>query len=135
MLYSPKKQEDTVKKKIFSSLHIVKEILIILFFYFSGEGLVKLMGIHFPGSIVGMLFLLISLHLKWVKLDDIRTVSHFLLGYMPLFFIPAGVGVMVAYTLMKGFYIEVVVIILLTTFLVMGMTAMTVQYLLKRKKS
>ena len=115
-------------------LTLFKEITIILAIYFIGEGLVYLLGTKFPGSVVGMLLLLSALHLKWIKVDDIRLVSSFLLGYMPLFFIPAGVSVMATYTLMDGFYLQVVAITTVSTILVMGLTAYVVQYFVRREK-
>jgi len=80
-----------------------------------------------------MLLLFSALHLKWIRVDDIRLVSSFLLGYMPLFFIPAGVSVMVTYTLMEGFYLPIIVITLLSTVLVMALTAALVQYFVRKE--
>ena len=132
---SKQSEKETMKKSSMTRLlSLIKEISIIFALYFSGEFLVSLLGIHFPGSIVGMLLLLLALHLKWLKLEDIRTVSTFLLGYMPLFFIPAGVSVMGSYGLMDGYYAVIIVSILFSTFLVMALTALTVQYLRQRKR-
>lgn len=118
--------------KLFSK--IVFEIVIILALYFAGEGLVYLLETKFPGSVVGMLLLLAGLHLKWVKVDDIRYISSFLLAYMPLFFIPAGVSVMASYTLMDGFYVQIIALTLVSTMLVMAVTGRLVQYLVQREK-
>jgi len=82
-----------------------------------------------------MLLLLAALHLKWIKVDQIRIVSSFLLGYMPLFFIPAGVSVMVTYTLMDGFYLQIIAITMVSTVFVMGLTGFIVQYFVQREKS
>ena len=114
---------------------LLKEIAIILAIYSLGEGLVYLLDTKFPGSVVGMLLLLSALHLKWIKVDDIRMVSSFLLGYMPLFFIPAGVSVMVTYNLMEGFYLQIIVITLVSTILVMALTGLIVQYFVQRERS
>ena len=93
-----------------------------------------LLDSKFPGSVVGMLFLLTALHLKWIKVDDIRLVSSTLLAYMPLFFIPAGVSVMTTYTLMDGFYWQIVLITMFSTLLVMLITGKSVEYIIKRKE-
>ncbi len=114
---------------------LFKEIAIIFAIYFIGEGLVYLLDTKFPGSVVGMLLLLFALHLKWIKVNDIRMVSSFLLGYMPLFFIPAGVSVMVTYTLMDGFYLQVIAITMVSTILVMALTGYVVQYFVQKEKS
>ncbi|MBU1642113.1 CidA/LrgA family protein [bacterium] len=113
---------------------LLKESAIILGIYALGEALAGLLGTKFPGSVIAMLLLLSALHLRWIKVDDIRYVSSFLLGYMPLFFIPAGVSVMVGYTLMEGFYVQIIALILVSTLLVMAVTGHLVQYLVKREK-
>lgn len=123
------------EKKIFSVVgKVVFEAVIILGLYFAGEGVVYLLDTKFPGSVVGMLLLLAGLHLKWIRVDDIRYLSSFLLGYMPLFFIPAGVSVMASYTLMEGFYVQIIALTLVSTMLVMVLTGRLVQYLVKREK-
>ncbi|WP_345977964.1 CidA/LrgA family protein [Sulfurimonas sp. HSL3-7] len=116
-------------------LTIVKELAIILAIYALAEALSHLLDTRFPGSVIGMLLLLAALHLKWIKVDDIRYVSSFLLGYMPLFFIPAGVGVMASYTLMEGFYLPVIVLTLVSTVIVMAVTGRLVQRLVQREKA
>ena len=116
-------------------LTLLKETAIILSLYFIGEAIVYFLESKFPGSVVGMLLLLAALHLKWIKVDQIRMVSSFLLGYMPLFFIPAGVSVMVTYTLMDGFYLQIIAITMVSTVFVMGLTGFIVQYFVQREKS
>ena len=113
-------------------LTVAKELLIVSGIYLAGEALASLLEIGFPGSVIGMLLLLAALHLKWIKVDDIRYVASFLLGYMPLFFIPAGVGVMASYTLMEGFYLPVIVLTLVSTVVVMAVTGRLVQFLVQR---
>lgn len=113
---------------------LLKESALILGIFALGEALATLLGTKFPGSVIAMLLLLSALHLRWIKVDDIRYVSSFLLGYMPLFFIPAGVSVMVGYTLMEGFYVQIIALILVSTLLVMAVTGRLVEYLVKREK-
>jgi holin-like protein len=113
---------------------IIKESLVILTIYLLGESIVFLLDSKFPGSVVGMLLLLSALHLKLIKVDDIRLVASTLLAYMPLFFIPAGVSVMTTYTLMDGFYWQIVLITMLSTLLVLIVTGKSVEYFIKKKE-
>jgi holin-like protein len=115
-------------------LTVIKELLIILALYGAGEGIAFALKTSFPGSVIGMLLLLGALHLKWIRVNDIRIVASFLLGYMPLFFIPAGVSVVAGYTLMEGFYLQIISLTLVSTLLVMALTGVLVQYLVKREK-
>ncbi len=113
----------------------MKEIAIVFSIYIAGELFVTGLESDFPGSVVGMLLLLGLLHLGWIKVDYIRMVSSVLLAYMPLFFIPAGVSVMTTYTLMDGFYWQIILITVFSTLIVMSVTALSVQYLVHREKS
>ena len=122
-------------KFISTTLILAKEITIIMTIYLLGEATVTLLDIDFPGSIIGMLYLLLALYKKWLKLEDIRRLSTFLLGYMPLFFIPAGVSIMNSYTLMEGHYIKIVLIVIASTFVAMTATALFLQLLANRRES
>lgn len=55
-----------------------------------------------PGSILGMAFIFISLRLNWIRLDQVKTASDFLLKYLALFFVPYGVGLMTYYTILES---------------------------------
>lgn len=113
--------------------HLLKEIIIIFLIYLLGESIAYLFNFEYFGGLVGLFILLFSLHMKFIKVDDIRQISSFLLGHMPFFFIPAGVSVMVNYYLIDGFYIEVLFLILVSTLIVMGVSALIVQRLLHKK--
>ena len=114
---------------------LLKEISIILAIYGLGELFVLLLGTAFPGSVVGMLLLLALLHLKWLEVNHIRYTSSFLLGYMPLFFIPAGVSVMASYTLMEDFVWQIVTVTMLSTLVVMVVTAKSVAWLVEKEEN
>ena len=114
---------------------LLKEISIILAIYGLGELLVLLLGTAFPGSVVGMLILLTLLHLKWLEVNHIRYISSFLLSYMPLFFIPAGVSVMASYTLMEGFVWQIVTVTMFSTLVVMVVTAKSVEWLVQKEEN
>lgn len=58
-----------------------------------GVFVVELTGLPLPASIIGLVFLAISLQMKWVKVEYIREGAGFLLAFMTLFFIPPIVGV------------------------------------------
>ena len=123
------------KDYIISILVFIKEITIIMAIYLFGEGIVHLLNIEFPGSVVGMLLLLLALHSKLIKLEDINRVSSFLLKYMTLFFIPAGVSIMNSYGLMQGHYVKIILIIIVSTFITMSLTSVLVQILVNRRDS
>jgi holin-like protein len=58
----------------------------------AGEVLVRLLGLPVPGPVLGMVLLLVGLMLGGGPTEGLRSAGHGLLKHLPLFFVPAGVG-------------------------------------------
>ncbi len=58
----------------------------------AGEALVRLLGVPFPGPVAGMVILLLLLVFAGGPAEGVRRAGTGLLTYLPLFFVPAGVG-------------------------------------------
>ena len=63
------------------------------YFYYMGVGIVALLHVPLPGSVIGLLLLALSLNFKIIKVEYIQDGAGFLIGVLTLFFIPATVGV------------------------------------------
>jgi len=113
---------------------IFKELCIIFAIYLLGEGISLLLPFEFPGSIIGMFLLFTVLNFKWLKLDDIRRVSDFLLKHMALFFIPAGVSVMSSFSLIERQIIPISLTLIISTIFMLAFIALAVDFLVKRVK-
>lgn len=100
---------------------------IIMAFLAMGECLSILIGHFVPGSVIGMLLLFVALIMKWVKPSRIKKVAHFLTGNMTIFFIPAVMGIMDQWGVIKMNWIGWVGVIVLSTICVMAATGYTVQ--------
>ncbi|ATC93768.1 CidA/LrgA family protein [Pseudoalteromonas tunicata] len=72
-------------KYILSSALILSCLLI-------GKGASWLLNGHFPGAIFGMLLLFLLLVSGKVHYDSVYPAGSLLLKYLPILFIPAGVG-------------------------------------------
>ena len=123
-----------IRHFLYISYRLLLELAVIMLIYGVALLITSVSYIALPGSIVGMLLLLILLHLKWVKVDQIRYISTFLLSNMSLFFIPAGVSVMASYHYIENNYLVVVAVILLSTLLVMSFTAVVVEKIVRHSK-
>lgn len=101
----------------------IKQLSAILMFWLAGELIVKLAGLSIPGSILGMLLLVISLQLKIIKPKQIEEVAHFLIDNMALFFIPAGVGLMCYFDIIKQEWLPILLSMIFSTLIVMTVVA------------
>ncbi|MEY9978612.1 CidA/LrgA family protein [Lysinibacillus sp. RC79] len=74
-------------------VRIIVQIGILYIFYYMGVGIVALLHVPLPGSVIGLLLLALALNFKIIKVEYIQDGAGFLIGVLTLFFIPATVGV------------------------------------------
>ena len=107
----------------------VRQLLIILFVSFLGELLKSIIPLSIPASI-----LFLALELKILKVSDIKETSNFLIEIMPLMFVPAGVGLLDSWGALQPIWIQVVVITLISTVIVMGVSGSITQFVIRKGK-
>lgn len=110
----------------------LRQFMIVLLVSFWGELLKYVIPLPVPASIYGLVILFILLETGILKLDAVKETSVFLIEIMPLMFIPAGVGLMESWGDLSSMLVEVVVIILVSTVLVMGVSGKVTELVLKR---
>jgi holin-like protein len=74
---------------------MIKGSFFILLFYFLGEMLSLLLHGFVPGSVLGMILLFFCLFFKIIKPENVKDVATVITKNMAVFFVPAGVGLMV----------------------------------------
>ena len=87
-----------------------------------------------PASIYGLVLMFLLLCSGIIKLHQVRETADFLVEIMPMMFIPAAVGLLDSWEVLRPILLPVAVIIPLTTVLVMGITGRTAQFILQRKE-
>lgn len=110
------------------------QFLIIIAFSFSGELLHFCLPLPIPASIYGIILLFVALELKWIKVKDIRETSSFLIAVMPVMFIPAAVGLIDSWKSIGNSWLEYIVVTVLSTFFVMGVSGIVTQKVIRRNK-
>ena len=112
----------------------VNQFLVILAISFLGEFLKYVLPFPVPASIYGMVLLFVGLMLGWIPLDSVKDVGKFLIEIMPLMFIPAGVGLMDSWGVLKPVLFPVCVITAVTIVTVMVVTGRFSQWIIRRDK-
>lgn len=112
----------------------LKGFLIILLCNFAGNILIMLSGLPVPGSVLGMLILLVLLLTKRVKLETVEPAASLLIAFMLLFILPDGVNLMNSFHKFEGIVIQVLVIAVLSTMLTMASSSLVAQVLSSKFK-
>ena len=111
----------------------VKQFAIILIISFVGEALNRIVPLPIPGSIYGLALMFLCLKLKIISLKDVHETSSFLVEIMPLLFIPAAVGMMSTWHILKPVLLPFGIIIVISTLCVMVTTGRVTQWLITKQ--
>lgn len=112
----------------------VRQFCIILLLSFLGELLYELLPFPVPASVYGLVLMLAALGSGVLKVDQVKETASFLVEIMPVMFIPAGVGLMSSWGVLKPVLLPVAVITVLTTVIVMAVTGRVTQAIIRGKK-
>ncbi|KXV03180.1 murein hydrolase transporter LrgA [Caballeronia megalochromosomata] len=106
----------------------------LLVFQCLGEGLSYLFHIPVPGPVVGMLLLLAYLGLRPASVAALEATALELLRHLSLLFVPAGVGIMVSASALRGDVVPVVLSVAISTTLAITVTALVMRAMLRRQR-
>ncbi|HCW73342.1 MAG TPA: CidA/LrgA family protein [Clostridiaceae bacterium] len=115
-------------------MKVLRQFGTILVILLLGEGIRMSTGISIPGTVIGMVILFILLMTKVIKLENIEMISKFLLDHLAFLFVPAGVGLISSLDVIGSAWLPIMMIVIISTVLVVGVTGWTVQ-LLKGRRS
>ncbi len=112
-----------------------RQLIIIIGINLTGSFLTEWAHLPIPGAISGMIILLIMLFTGIIKPKHIEETADFLLKNMAFFFLPAGVGILASYQLVRGSYLQTIAIIVISTILVMAISAVITQKIANTKRN
>lgn len=115
-------------------LKYLKQFLIILVISLAGEILKALLPLPVPASIYGMVLLFAGLVSGIIKLDAVKETGKFLIEIMPVMFIPAGVGLMSSWGVLKPMFVPVSVVTVVVLVAVMAVTGNVSQAIIRYKR-
>lgn len=112
----------------------LKQFTVILFITFLGEILKTVIPLTVPASIYGLVLMLIALQTKLINLDHVQDTGAFLIEIMPVMFIPAAVGLMDSWEILKPICAPVILITVVTTLIVMVVTGRVTQFIINMER-
>ena len=122
-------------------MKLLRQFLIILAISFVGEALKYLLlllnfllPLPVPASIYGMVILFVGLLTGLIKLSWVKDAGKFLIAVMPVMFIPAGVGLMSSWGVLKPMLVPVLVVTVVAIITVMAVTGQASQIIIRADK-
>ena len=112
-------------------MNYLKQFLIILTICLIGEILHAVIPLPIPASIYGLVLMLICLIAKIIPEEKVSAVSDFLIGIMPVMFIPSAVGLMGYWEAIKPILLAVVVITVAMNVLVFAVSGRVTQAVIR----
>ena len=109
----------------------VRQFWIILLISAMGEALHVLIPLPVPASVYGLVIMLIALGTHIIRLEQVKEAAEFLIEIMPVMFIPAGVGLMASWGVLKPMLVSVLVVTVVAIITVMAVTGQVTQIIIR----
>lgn len=118
-------------------MRLIKQFFWIFLFSLLGEVLSIAIAsiVAIPGSVIGMVLLFTALHFNWLNLEQVDEVGTWLTDNMAIFFVPAGVGLMTNFDVLAESWLQLLIIMIVTTAIMMWFVGQVVQKIMKPIKS
>lgn len=111
---------------------LLLQIIVLFLFSYLGDWISTLFNLPIPGSIVGLLLLFLCLYFKVIPETYIKDGAGFILVMLPLFFIPATVGIIQYPNFLSGKGVILIGIVMISTFLTMIISGYSSQFVEKK---
>lgn len=101
----------------------------LLLFQAAGEALARALDLAIPGPVIGLVLLLGGLRLPFIR-EPVSITAEFLLAHLSLLFVPVGVGVITHLHILSRHGVQLLVVIVVSTWLGLAVTAWVLHRLL-----
>jgi holin-like protein len=115
-------------------IEMTKSLSLLLLYQFAGEVIVRLSKLPIPGPVVGMILLLVTLMVHHRATEEFREGAAAMLQHLSLFFVPAGVGVIVHVSRIADEWLPITLSILVSTFAGMAVTVWVLRIMTARSR-
>ena len=111
-------------------MNALRGLALLLLLQAGGEAITHTLRLPFPGPVVGLALLLIAL--QWQPLrEPVAAIADLLLSHLSLLFVPVGVGVVTHLGLLAHYGWQLLVVIVVSTWIGMAVTALVMQRLVR----
>lgn len=117
-------------------MKMIMQLFWIILFSLLGEFVSVLIApfVAIPASVIGMVLLFLALHYNVLKMSQVDEVGTWLTDNMAILFVPAGVGLMTNFDVLASSWLQLLIIMFVTTILMMIFVGKLVQTLMYKGK-
>jgi holin-like protein len=112
-------------------MNLIPALIALFACQLAGTAVQILFALPIPGAVIGMLLLFIGLLVRRKIPDDLQLTSLTLLRYLPLLFVPAGVGVMQQFGLLKREWLPITASLIGSIIITIAFTGVVMQFCLR----
>ena len=112
----------------------VQQFSIILLISVIGELLKTFLPLPVPASVYGLIIMLVALLTGILMLDQVKGAADFLVEIMPVMFVPAGAGLITAWSTLKPICVPILIMTFISTVIVMVVTGKVTQGVIRMGK-
>ncbi|HTW53134.1 MAG TPA: CidA/LrgA family protein [Stellaceae bacterium] len=106
---------------------MLRTYLVLLICQAAGDIIHQLAGLPLSGPLIGMVLLLVVLTIRGGASEEFRRSGQATLGYLSLFFVPPGVGIMEHLALIRAQWLTMLLAVIISTVLAMISGAIVMQ--------
>ena len=118
-----------------NAIKYLKQLMLIMSVSFIGELLNRLLPFPVPGSVYGLVLMLICLLTGLIRLEQVEETADFLVKIMPVLFIGPCVSMIIVVGGLADALVPILVVCVVSTIVVMAVTGWVAQAVLGRKKN
>ena len=110
-------------------MRIIRQLFWVFLFSLLGEIISSVIAsiVEIPGSVIGMVLLFLALQMNVIDLEQVDEVGTWLTDNMAIFFVPAGVGLLANFDVLAEYWVQLIVIMVVTVSLMMLLVGKIVQ--------
>lgn len=110
-------------------MRIIRQLFWVFLFSLLGEIISSVIAsiVAIPGSVIGMVLLFLALQMNVIDLEQVDEVGTWLTDNMAIFFVPAGVGLLANFDVLAEYWVQLIVIMVVTVSLMMLLVGKIVQ--------
>ena len=111
---------------------MLASLALLLGYQLAGEIIARALNLPIPGPVIGMLFLLVTLIVRGQAPEPLKRLSHELLQHLALLFVPAGVGIIAHFQLIRAEWVSLTLALVISLILTLAVTGLSMKALTRR---